>query len=1313
VAGPWEQYGGMEEPVPQEGYSYGQLPERVAQSPEEVAQTAQIEARDQTKNLGRVNEELARKGLVEKQTGPLKEEQTRLSMALASDKLEANGPWSQYAAPEAAAPAEPQGFMETLKNPWQLWTQESLPAHLASAYKKGVFDKPVGELVHGAAEAVKDFSVKGLVEAAKANPGRFAGEFVNTVVADPYLLLPVFWEALGGRLAIAGGSMGAKLGATAAKVGAAVGRAAEVGLTGAGVGGAVSAADQLDKAGFIDPSKLGQDMKIGAAMAAGLSGMLTVGGMMVKAKPSGLADEVAAAVARGEDAINAARDSLVKGGMEKSKAQDLADAAAPYRDEAAAERLAAQERITSGEAKGHGEEPSALAAREEFLSAKKSLTPSQAKELTDIQAYRSVLPELGVGEKAADVMTPSQAKAWIERKLPEAPLDTFAKIEGPKVLEEAQPPAPGPKERSFPDTTVTDITDALRDRSIGQKIGKAERDEVRLYMSELTKGPVSNAVGEKISEAASAAKGGADFEEVIKHLEDAHQKHLQDLRGGAANEAFPKVDKSLQKFTRKAAAQMEAERRGLPPGWKERGVFDPEMAKWVAVGLGGAALGGYLSDDKGKGAAIGAALALGGGLAAKAGRHLVSEGMEKLGQARERFAALKRDPAIAGQIDNIMSAHEAMTAGISLASDRLAYAIKELVPDAAAREQLIHAIQGGHVEQLKGNTRAAAELFQKEMAEFGDAAQKMGVLDDLIDDGSYVTQLWKDEGKARAYYKSVSGTSRFAEDRLIPSYAKGIELGLEPQTLDIAEIARIYGRSLGKSMANKELLETLKTTNVVGVGEDARLAAIRNKAIKAAKTEKQLKAAEALPDRPRPVMDRADAPADYAPLPGPQMQGMLVHPDMAPSLSYLFHATSIPAYLQAATAVSAAAKQGLLNFSGFHIKSLLEVGLGIGLGLGSPKTLTKIPAMVEMLRKGKAGDFVDQAIRGGLKVDAHGFDMDTSAWAKLSDALISGLEKIPVAGKVASLPVKGVAKLSEGLNHFLWEYLHPAIKLATANVAYTKALEREAGKLAKDATYKALSPSQVMREVAGATNDLFGGLNWRQVSGEIESKFLHNLSASMTNPEGLRLLRVGLLAPDWVTSTVRAGYKGMKATAKSAIPGTKLSVAEDIYRRYFLGGALMTAAVMEGLQQHFTGTHFWDNKDPTMVYLPDGRTIQVAKHFTEIFHWLQDPTGTAVNKLGYVPKEAAAQLLGKEYISTKGAPPMADQSIPGRIGHAVKGMLPIGVQEVAQGRGAEAVSGALGVPIHGRSLQEREEAKRRTRMEIARRRQRQSKRITR
>lgn len=1024
-------------------------------------------------------------------------------------------------------------FLGTLRNPWELWTKESLPAHAISAYQKGVFDKPIGELVHNAGEAVKDFSASELWDAAKKHPGKFAGELVNSVVADPYLLLAPM--GLGGKLAESLGAVGLKVGQTAGKLAGTAGRIAEAGVAGAALEAPISAAKQLDEAGFIDPAKFAQDTGMGGAFAAATVGILHLAGMMGKTRPADIAANVQEKMAEGANPLRATEEALRESGLSGKKARELTDALEPYRDENALEAAAAKERIAMGEAQP-GTEPSALAAREEFLNAKRSLTPSQAKDLADIKHYREILPELDVDPAVADVMTPKEAQAIIEERVPDAPLETFVKAEAPKVLEEG-------------------------------KIG---------------------------------------------------------------------------------------------PEFHQRGFMDPTLAKYAGLTLTGAAIGGYLADDKAKGAALGAALFLGGPVAARAAMKIAGAGVERVktsALAQKVSSVLeKRNPEITGQVDNILRGHEGTVATGGLEGMRIKHAIKSLVPDEARRAELIHAIQEGRVADLAPNERAAAEAYQKQMAELGDWAQKEGVLDDLISDGTYVTQLWEDGAKAQGLFNAAGDASRFAEDRLIPSYKMGMDLGLKPKTLDLGEIAEIYGKSISKSVANKNLLETLGSETLA----DGKRAVVS--------------AGEWVNMTPK---DRA-AYSDFVPVNHPQLFGAKVHPELAPSLSHFFHSTEIPAYVRAAAAISAVAKRGIFMLSGFHVKSLADEALGISLGLLDKNAIAKIPSMYKMIKEGKAGDFASQMVRDGLKIEPHsGVDMDNDIFRSIAKSTEAIARDLPIPG--AHLPIKALNELDKGIQFATWEYFHPAVKMSVASSMMEKAL------LSGDSR----APQVIRREIAGVVNDLFGGINWRQTADGVENKLLSSIAHSLANPNGLRILRILMTAPDWSVATLRAGVKGAKSTIKG-VTGQKLKLEEKMYMRAFLGNAVAYATIAEGLNLAFSGHHFWENKDPTYVDMGDGRKLQLNKHFMEPIHDLMDPANAIVNKAGYLPKEIAEQIFSKEYLTAKRGekgrtfvgPEMKHPSIPGRIGHAVKGMVPIPLQQSDIG---PAISGSMGLPIYGKT----------------------------
>ena len=103
-----------------------------------------------------------------------------------------------------------------------------------------------------------------------------------------------------------------------------------------------------------------------------------------------------------------------------------------------------------------------------------------------------------------------------------------------------------------------------------------------------------------------------------------------------------------------------------------------------------------------------------------------------------------------------------------------------------------------------------------------------------------------------------------------------------------------------------------------------------------------------------------------------------------------------------------------------------------------------------------------------------------------------------------------------------------------------------------------------------------------------------------------------------------------------------------------------------------------------MVDLGDGRKLQLSKHFMEPIHWLLKPGQQALNKLGYVPKQALEQALNQQYLSTKGAPKIEGGAM-GRVEHALGGAMPITGQQAFENGVMPALSGFFGFPVYGKT----------------------------
>ena len=177
--------------------------------------------------------------------------------------------------------AESKGFLsdfgESIKSPWKLWTEESIPALITKGVKRIAADPAKakqelaelkvpesGAIVQGSTKLLSD-----LAEFAAERPGALAAETVNALVADPYLLFaPNF---LATRLAATGAKLGAKAGAEAAKYGPKIGYA--TGAIGGGAAtGALQEGSRQFSTGDYDLAAIGNVANVGGALGGASEG---------------------------------------------------------------------------------------------------------------------------------------------------------------------------------------------------------------------------------------------------------------------------------------------------------------------------------------------------------------------------------------------------------------------------------------------------------------------------------------------------------------------------------------------------------------------------------------------------------------------------------------------------------------------------------------------------------------------------------------------------------------------------------------------------------------------------------------------------------------------------------------------------------------------------------------------------------------------------------------------------------------------------------------------------------------------------------
>jgi hypothetical protein len=705
----------------------------------------------------------------------------------------------------------------------------------------------------------------------------------------------------------------------------------------------------------------------------------------------------------------------------------------------------------------------------------------------------------------------------------------------------------------------------------------------------------------------------------------------------------------------------------------ESGQIDPVLLKVLGVsGLGGAAAALYTQDPKD---AVLGALAVGGVIAAGA---LLGRGVRGVGEVLGAWDRRYR-------VTKLTDDYSAAVQSAKLANSRFASQLKTLVSDQKGREALTFYLQGDERARLTPEQEQAAKAVQEYFRTTGEKAQGAGVIEALRD--QYVTQLWtglnknmsvwrnlvQSLGKSNTFSAGMSPRSRFNMERVIPSYKEGMAKGLVPSTLDIAEIVRIYGDNVATAIANKNFIAALKrdrmpTGQMILASADT---LTKDIAEVAKRTKEQWPGGDKLT---KDIQRFAEGKVrdDYVLMNHPQMMGMWAHKDVAPVLKWFFDANSPNAATKLALATSIAAKRGLFSFSFFHNASLLQAMLG-----QSAKAWVNVlnGDAWRLLKGGQRGDILDDLVKGGLQIAERPLEGDATPF---TNALKLIGEKYPIVGA----PVKGINMVQEAMNGFLWGVVQPTFKVATAMAAMEKTLKRS----------PEMTRAEAARTSASFTNDMFGGLDWFKIANGVQNRLGRDLALAVTSPAGRRWMQITMLAPDWTVATAR--------TLAKAVPGISSREIAALHQGYVVRSALLYATIGDGLNTYFSGHHFWENDDPTMIDLGDGRKLQMSKHFMEPIHWLMKPDQQALNKLGYVIKEPFTQATNKQYLSTKGAPPIVPagasvgQAIAKRGEHALGSMMPITGQQAFENGMTPALSGFFGFPIYGKTEDQQAEAAR-------------------
>lgn len=583
-------------------------------------------------------------------------------------------------------------------------------------------------------------------------------------------------------------------------------------------------------------------------------------------------------------------------------------------------------------------------------------------------------------------------------------------------------------------------------------------------------------------------------------------------------------------------------------------------------------------------------------------------------------------------------------------------AMKQAVPDKATREQLAVLAENPEFVGRSANEKLVVNAWRSISKSYRDAAVNANVKIGFVE--GYVSHIIEREGLPQSEVQkvltelfgvkqqSVGGKARFTKERMYPTFEsleKALEgTSLKLKTKDIAEITQIYAETMTRTIENQKLINGLKADDFGSIST------------------------EYLPG--------------YVHLSNPQLMPYYVNPEVAPALKFVFDARSHTEAMNGLIALNRATKRMNVIGSFFHAKSLLEAyALAGGSLVSTPKT---IKSALRLFQQGGLGDEIDLGMRAGLRIEPP-VEISQQALAQvgqLADFYVSKLIGKPVHGTEKVLGA--VESVQEKVfDKFTWDFLHTGLKTAT----YLRLMEDyKLGLKGKGI------PEDVYRQgVASHVNDTFGGLDWYRVVSEAKTEAGRKLLMSGLKPSSRDILGIGIFAPDWTASTVRAVSKALPGGAKNPANA-------QLAKMYVLRTAVLYGTAITAFNYILSGHFPWENKDPTRIELPDKTSLQVVKHSMEFVEWVREPFKTFSNKMGFIPRTFEALRTGQQY--PKGPP------IGSKVGYVAQQVAPFTARSFQgysepERSAAKALLGMFGISVYGMTTEEKQAAREQRRKE--------------
>ena len=1145
-------------------------------------------------------------------------------------------------------PEEAPGFLDTLRfktleGAYDLWKYESLPAGVyqiatgntkqeqakeAVAWLKANPDKKETEEYqqYKKIERLFDytldetpFNVALMKEAFQSNPGMFAGEMANALVADPYLIIPLFWEGW-----IAKGVQATKAAQKIAKVAPRTVSGTARGVASVPAMSIYSSVQQLSEDGSIEPKRLATEVGLGGSAAFGMGALFagtnskllkSIGGYNGKDLDAELraayqkrfgetGDRLAKSIMDDDITtdMNIIMDRLLKDIAERETGIKLKDADI-------LEDLNIPEYLRNLRTK---------AAKEGFdVEWSEKFLYKHAKESGVIYNSRTDKFKLSKSELEAEWNNKFKSKF--------SDFDDFVEYKRNKARIK--------NDKRFKDATETAIDEEALIRSFRQKesfhkFNQAIKDEVTPWVRET----YSNLV----------EKSNRRFYHINNIVENAETPLMAGALLGAGGYLAGGEDQDFWRMAGlgagtitlgKSAGSIVTRLKSFKVG-KKLATSSDETVRTRLDEIKKDLPEGKDLDD----------LSIKDSPEFYTNPKVKASDLIKLGRAEEVQQA--KGLAVSRYL---LDDYRNFTQVSAIDINRIATQIAVKLGTPEREIEVTKFLQGNKDVKLTPDEIKVAKDIRKIYDDVYETFQETETRFKFYED--YVTGFWKwneftdDVAFAtqvrdlvtKSNPSRIKGFSVSQLEKEFPSYEAGIAAGLEPQTMRISEILRKYLNSSTRSIGQRRLVSMLEEAPLPGRGDG------KGGIAKLMYMDKDF------PSNP-------DMIKDYVKFYHPAFLEKSIDPtkltketknafapyvlrEAEPLLRMLFDAKDEGSVLKAVSNINFLMKRFSVGYSFFHAFTLLENMMFTGMsfkeagktaaraGLSNKWTDKKAPIVSwnrttakTILERSGHYDDLKVATRAGVEF-SHPEDIGYNRFYNILGQAQQALDKSPIWGTyIAKQGIKyGIELPFKAIDNITWDRVFNAGKLYAFQTATLKLLQ--------DPKYKNVPLNKIHNVAATYVNDAYGGLNWTKLYMDTSDPVLKYIKSKAYKPSGRRLLQIAMFAPDWTTANFRI--------LSRAFPGlNKDPMSRKLYAAYAVRAALIIGTAGMALQQIFTGTNLLANQDPTRVDLGNGNQLVLSKQFFEPLHWAVHPFKTAVSKQGMLLKTSEQLFFNKRYLTS-------------------------------------------------------------------------------